>query len=211
LGRIDYAGLVTSTGPPLSPPASLRERKKQRTRRALADTAVEVFMEQGFDSTPLDALLERVEVSRRTFFRHYRSKEDVALTAVKELWNTFLEVLDEREQSGRLVEVFRGALLTTLDRMDDTWHSRFAATLQLIEDSPALNGHSLRHCDDIQGLIKERLATPDTLQLRLALEFCVAAWRGAYGQWLPEARPAGLPRHVRHAFDSMGDALDTEI
>lgn len=204
--------MTTAHQPPLHQPASsLRERKKLRTRQTLADTAVALFAERGFDSTPLDVLLERVEVSRRTFFRNYRSKEDVALTAVKELWSTFLGVLDEREQSGRLVDVFRDTMLATLDRMGSTWHPRFAATLRLIEESPSLNGYSLRHCHEIQSEIKERLGTPDTLELRLALEFCVAAWRCAYDQWLPDCDPAQLPRCVRAAFNAMNDGLSAEI
>ncbi|WP_326615491.1 TetR family transcriptional regulator (plasmid) [Streptomyces scopuliridis] len=203
--------MTTAHQPPPHQPASLRERKKLRTRQTLADTAVALFAERGFDSTPLDVLLERVEVSRRTFFRNYRSKEDVALTAFKELWSTFLGALDEREQSGRLVDVFRDTMLATLDRMGSTWHPRFAATLRLIEESPSLNGYSLRHCDEIQSEIKQRLGTPDTLELRLALEFCVAAWRCAYDQWLPDCDPAQLPRCVRGAFNAMNDGLSAEI
>ncbi|WP_419993047.1 TetR/AcrR family transcriptional regulator [Streptomyces boninensis] len=198
----------------MTTPPSLRERKKQRTRQALADTAVELFTERGFDGTPLDALLEQVEVSRRTFFRNYRSKEDVALTAVKELWGTFLECLAERDREGgggRLADVFRDTMLATLERMDAGWFPRFSATLKLIDESPALNGFSLRHCDEIQGEVNRLLSLPDTLEHRLALEFCVAAWRCAYGQWLPECTPAELPRCVRVAFDSMNDSLNAEI
>ncbi|WP_280397331.1 TetR/AcrR family transcriptional regulator [Nocardia carnea] len=188
-------------------PATLRERKKLRTRQELVDTALALFGEHGFDSTPLDALLEAVEVSRRTFFRNFRSKEDVALTAVTQLWSTYIEVLDETEKSGLLTDVFRDTMLATLDRMDEDWYRRFPPTLRLIEQSPALNGHSLRHCAEVQEKITHRLGDPRRLELRLLTEFCVATWRCALDEWLPACTPGELPGCVRRAFATMEDGI----
>ena len=56
----------------------LRERKKLRTRRALADTALRMFTEKGFDATTLDELAEEAEVSKSTFFRAFPAKEAAA-------------------------------------------------------------------------------------------------------------------------------------
>jgi AcrR family transcriptional regulator len=188
-------------------PATLRERKKLRTRQVLAETAVSMFSERGFDNTPLDALLDEVEVSRRTFFRNFRSKEDVALTAVKQLWSAYLDVLDETEKSGPLADIFRDAMLATLDRMDADWYERFPATLRLIEQSPALNGHALQHCAEIQSEVVQRLGDPHRLELRLLVEFCVATWRCALDEWLPACTPGELPECVRRAFATMADSL----
>lgn len=191
-------------------PVTLRERKKLRTRQALAETAVTLFSERGFDATPLDALLDAVEVSRRTFFRTYRSKEDVALTAVTQFWHTFLDVLGEAGKSGQVATVFRDALLAALDRMDGDWYPRFVATLRLIDQSSSLNGYSLRHCADVHTQAARLLGDPDRLELRLLLEFCVAAWRCAVQEWLPECAPGELPGLVRRAFAAMPGSLSLE-
>ncbi|WP_411110888.1 TetR/AcrR family transcriptional regulator [Streptomyces sp. c-19] len=188
-------------------PATLRERKKLRTRQALVDTAVTLFGERGFDSTPLDALLEQVEVSRRTFFRNFRSKEDVALTAVKQLWDVYLDVLDGIEKSGPLADVFLDAMLITLERMDEDWYRRFPLTLRLIADSPALDGHTLRHCAEIQAEIARRLDGQSRLELRLLIEFFVASWRCALDEWLPDCVPGELPALLRRTCSSMNSAL----
>jgi AcrR family transcriptional regulator len=188
-------------------PTSLRERKKQRTRQVLADTALSVFGERGFDTTPLNDLLDAVEVSRRTFFRNFRSKEDVALTAVTQLWSAYLDVLDEADRSGPLVDVFRDAMLATLDRMGEDWYRRFPPTLRMIERSPALEGYTLRHCAEVQREIAHRLGEPRRLELRLLIEFCVATWRCALDEWLPDCAPGELPECVRRAFAAMDDSL----
>lgn len=194
---------MTTTGQPATP----RERGKLRTRQTLAETAISMFSERGFDDTPLDALLDAVEVSRRTFFRNFRSKEDVALTAVTQLWDAYLDVLDETEKSGPLVDIFRDAMLTTLDRMDQDWYRRFPPSLRLIEQSPSLNGHSLRNCAEIQAEIAHRLGDQRRLELRLLIEFCVATWRCALDEWLPACAPGELPDRVRRAFATMEDSL----
>ncbi|MER7000559.1 TetR family transcriptional regulator [Streptomyces sp. NPDC000410] len=191
-------------------PATLRERKKLRTRQALADTAVTLFDEHGFDSTPLDALLEQVEVSRRTFFRNFRSKEDVALTAVKQVWDVYLEVLDGTEKSGPLADVFLDAMLTTLERMDEDWYRRFPLTLRLIAGSPALDGYALRHCAEVQAEIARRLDGHNRLELRLLIEFFTAAWRCALDEWLPDCTPGELSALLRRACSSMNSALSLE-
>ncbi|NJP66591.1 TetR/AcrR family transcriptional regulator [Streptomyces spiramenti] len=192
-------------------PASLRERKKLRTRQALAETAVPLFTERGFDETPLDALLDAVEVSRRTFFRNFRSKEDVAFTAVEQLWSTCLLVLDDAELSGRAADVFRDAMLTTLDRMGEDWYAHFSATLRLVEQSPSLHGHSLRHCAAMRVEVSRRLGVADSTEGRLLVEFCVAAWRCALDEWLPGGEPGELPGCVRRVFDAMPRCLDAEV
>ncbi|MFF9774162.1 TetR/AcrR family transcriptional regulator [Streptomyces sp. NPDC013978] len=188
-------------------PATLRERKKLRTRQALIDTAVTLFGDRGFDNTPLDALLEQVEVSRRTFFRNFRSKEDVALTAVKQLWDVYLEVLDGIKKSGPLADVFLDAMLTTLERMDEDWYRRFPLTLRLIADSPALDGYTRRHCAEVQAEIARRLGGQSRLELRLLIEFFLAAWRCTLDEWLPDCTPGELPALLRRSCSSMNSAL----
>ena len=57
----------------------LRERKKDKLRQALFTSAVRLFEERGFASTSIDDIANEVEVSRKTFFRYYASKEDVVV------------------------------------------------------------------------------------------------------------------------------------
>ncbi|MER8236219.1 TetR family transcriptional regulator [Streptomyces sp. NPDC094049] len=167
----------------------LRERKRLRTRRALVETALTRYARDGFERTTLDDLADEVEVSKRTFFRYFASKEDVALAPEKEFWAVFLDVLGEADLFGPLLGVFHRALTGALERMDEDWEHQFAASRRLVENTPALTAASLQHCaetsTDILDLLARRLPPldADDVRLRIALEITVAAWRCALRDW----------------------------
>ncbi len=55
----------------------LRERKKRKLRQKLADVSLELFAEKGYDNTTIADIVECADVSPRTFFRFFSSKEDL--------------------------------------------------------------------------------------------------------------------------------------
>ncbi|MFE7122493.1 TetR/AcrR family transcriptional regulator, partial [Streptomyces sp. NPDC057654] len=110
-----------SHGLPQSPsprPASLRERKKRQTRDALIDAALRLFQERGFAETTLDEVCAEVEVSKRTFFRYFVSKEDAALAPSHELWLAYLDEVESLSPGrGTVFEALRETLVAALERM----------------------------------------------------------------------------------------------
>lgn len=193
----------------------LRERKKQRTRRALSETALRLFTERGYDATTLDDLCDAVEISKRTFFRNYRSKEDVALASDSDLWSSYLDYVATLEMTGPLLDALRAALHTTLEAMDPDWDRRFLATRELSEGVPGLQAHSLGYCQDTTRALAEAVRCRagdhvNEVRLNLTVEIFVAAWRTASLRWSAlggEGGRSGLTKLIEDTFAELPASL----
>ena len=60
-------------------PEGLRERKRRETLHRIAETALKLFIANGYDATTLDDIAEAAGISRRTFFYYFKSKEEILL------------------------------------------------------------------------------------------------------------------------------------
>jgi AcrR family transcriptional regulator len=141
----------------------LRERKKLRNRRALAEAALRLFAERGFDATTLEELADEAEVSKSTFSRIFPAKEAAGIEAEAELWSAYLAALTERKLSGPVLDGLYQALAATVAALDPGWDERFLATRRLVIAEPAL----LRYVEHYRAQIKEQVAA--TLAGRLGL------------------------------------------
>src|SRR5262245_23135579 len=116
----------------------LRERKKRRTRRALADAALRMFTDKGFDATTVDELADEAEISKSTFFRFFPAKEAAAIEAEAELWTAYLSALADRQLSGAILGELHHTLAAAAAGLDPGWDERFLATRRLIAAENAL-------------------------------------------------------------------------
>lgn len=71
----------STTTPPRTPAAqpTIADRKRQLVREEISAVAMRLFLEQGFDQVRVEQIAAEAGLSRTTFFRHFPTKEDVAL------------------------------------------------------------------------------------------------------------------------------------
>ncbi len=86
------------------PRPSLRERKKQQTRTAIINQAVELFNSQGFYNTSIDDIADAADVSRGTFFNYFGYKEAVIVEFGRDLMVSLTAQVDEQITGGMSAE-----------------------------------------------------------------------------------------------------------
>ena len=102
------SGVSIEPGPEV---AGRRGRKARQTRQALADAALELVLERGPAAVTVEDVTERVDVSRRTFSRHFSSKEEAVLDCVRADCERINAALAARPAGEQPLTAYRAALL----------------------------------------------------------------------------------------------------
>src|SRR6266516_5375591 len=90
----------------------LRERKKQRTRETIARAARELFAERGYHDTTLPEIAEAADVSTRTIFAYFPSKEDILFSDFPLMKDALAQALAERPEGQDALETVREFILS---------------------------------------------------------------------------------------------------
>jgi AcrR family transcriptional regulator len=143
---------------------NLRERKKQRTRRALVAAAVQLFKEQGYAETTLAQIAAAAEVSTPTLLNYFSSKEEIFLVEDRHRLRVALRTIAEREAdegpADLLVRVTKALLASytqTEDGAGDGGRLPGDLRLRLTMAEPKLQAHALRLFQDAQRELVDAL------------------------------------------------------
>lgn len=166
--------------------SGLRERKKVRTRQALVETSVRLFVEKGYEQTTVAQIAAAADVSTKTFFNYFRSKEDVLFADARQRVEEAVRIVGERSPDDGiadvLVRVVDGvlALIGSTGDGADVTPDVFGARARLVTTVPALQGRALHLMYDAQRQLINALvlAYPDRLD-RITAAAVVGAFVGA--------------------------------
>ncbi|WP_338118331.1 TetR family transcriptional regulator [Streptomyces coryli] len=148
----------------------LRERKKQRTREALIRAAIELFIERGYEQTTVDEIAAAVDVSQRTFFRYFATKEDVAFALHDMIEQRFFAAVREQPPGVPPSQAMRIAIESTWNgigaSIEDTVPVRvYMRMWQTIEQTPALVAVLLRRSIDSSERLAAEIARREGVDL----------------------------------------------
>jgi AcrR family transcriptional regulator len=103
-----------------APPEGLRERKKRATRDAIAATARRLFAKRGFDDVTVAEVAAAADVSEKTVFNHFATKEDLAFAGGEARLNQLLADLAQRPPGTSVLDVFRATTDAMIDGLATT-------------------------------------------------------------------------------------------
>ena len=119
----------------------LRERKKQRTRELIAGTARRLFVERGFDAVPVAEIAREAEVSEKTVFNYFPTKEDLVFWRLESFEDELLSAVRDREAGESILDAFGRFVMQRrglLAAEDPEAIERLAGITRMIVCSPAL-------------------------------------------------------------------------
>ncbi|RAG84032.1 TetR/AcrR family transcriptional regulator [Streptacidiphilus pinicola] len=188
---------TTPSAEATAPPPGRRERKKAATRQALAETALRLFLERGYEQVGIREIADAVDVSTTTLFKHFPTKEALVFDEDADQEARLLAAVRERPEGQSIPAALREHALRHRVAAADG-DAEFAAFSQLVESTPALRDYAqrmwLRHETALAHAIAEDsgLAPGDPTCAALA-HFALEA---------PRVTGGGNPRHsVTRAFD----------
>jgi AcrR family transcriptional regulator len=135
----------------------LRERKRERTRRALVDAATALFSERGYEETTIAEIAAAAEIGTRTFFGYFASKEELVFPEVDARVRAVDAVLAARGPADGPVDVLLRALQAVVEDGHDMVGPQAALRMRLTRTVPAVRGRALQLQLDAQHQIAGRL------------------------------------------------------
>jgi AcrR family transcriptional regulator len=116
----------------------LRERKKRRTREAIAEAAMALFQARGFDAVTVADVARAAEVSEKTVFNYFPTKEDLVVRRGAERTAALIEAIRQRPRGASLVRPFRNFTTDFIDRVERDPVESIVAVPRLVAHSEAL-------------------------------------------------------------------------
>ena len=201
---------------PIRPARSLRERKKAATRATILAQAERLFEERGYDDVTVAEIADAADVSVKTLFVYFRSKEDLAF-ADTGLLDALIDAVRHRASGTTYAQVVAEVLDRALISADSA--AGLEGYHRGVGDSSALRSRLLRMWADYEDVLAVALADDaglpaPTPALRLAATQLIGIAQVVHvtggaraGQGPPRRRDRGAARLAGRAVRQIDEGL----
>jgi AcrR family transcriptional regulator len=203
-GEAAGAELAVEGAPTLGP----RERRRLRTMREIQGEALRLFAEHGYERTTIEQISDAADISARTFFRYFPTKEDVVL------WDEYdaivPELLRDRSTGEPLAQRMRAITRQSIEALYRHDPARLLARHRLLSTVPVVRARFLEFArTGVELLIKSYAAgTPsDELKARLVATAIMDAAAVALDRWQQSDGKADLLAQFDQAIELMVDGI----
>ena len=209
--------IVASTAP--APAVSLRERKKLACRRLLRRVALDLVAERGFANVTVEDIAEAAELSPRTFFNYFPSKEAALFGTTMTPGADVRERIVHESPGAPALDVLRAVMITGAEQVADDltelggdpadWLRRMRA----VRNDPHLRAaHAARMANierTVTEALAERLGTDPDRDPYPGLLCAVATgvFRTSMAAWASSGGTVPLERLIGLSFQALADGL----
>ena len=142
--------------------AGRRERKKAATRQALADAALRLFLERGFDAVGVREVADAADVATTTLFKYFPTKESLVFDEDSGREETLVAAVRDRPPGTSVVDALR--TLVEHDVVRRHTDPDMAGFRRLLDETPALRDYRrtvwLRHETSLAAAIAADAGRP---------------------------------------------------
>ncbi|MCZ9347518.1 TetR/AcrR family transcriptional regulator [Streptomyces sp. TRM76130] len=153
---------ATATSTAAAPSPGRRERKKAATRQAIADAALRLFLERGYDQVSVRDVAEAADVSVTTVFKHFSGKEALVFDQEESNDAALVAAVRERPPGTSVPDALRAHMLATWLPIAE--HPQRAEFNRLVDSTPALRAYAermwVRHTATLAAAIADEFGVP---------------------------------------------------
>jgi len=135
--------------------SGLRGRKRAQTHARIQSEALRLFIAHGFDATTLDDIALAADVSRRTLFHYFASKEEIVFSTKADFPDLIAEAVSRRPADEALLDMVENALLDIASRYQSPQVRDLA---RLVHDTPALRAGDQAKYEKVERVLANALA-----------------------------------------------------
>jgi len=185
------------------PALGLRDRKRLETRLRIETAAVEIVMAEGLDGATVDMISERAEISPRTFFNYFDSKED-AILGIHDLGEVQRAIASgvASAETDDLVSAIISTMLQIFGPVAQRTQLK-AQRMVLVKDNPRLLSRQIHQFTQLNStmsaavvefLTKREVTLPHDPEhvAEIAVATCVASVRIAIKEWVANGATADI-------------------
>lgn len=187
-----------------------RERKRRQTRERIEQSAMELFLKRGFDRTTIEDITEAADVSKRSFFDYFPSKEEVVFAWQDLFADGLAAAVAARPADEPIVKVVEEALTSTIMAALDR---QSLAVAELIRETPVLCARNQLKYSKLEQKLTEALLARTTdddherLRIRLLSVVVIGVLRVGGEKWHEESRPESIEAFARDIFSQLWRVL----
>jgi AcrR family transcriptional regulator len=191
-------------------PEGLRERKRRATRQRIAKVGLRMFLDKGFDATTLDMIAVAANISRRSFFHYFESKDAVLVAWESEVEDAFRTAIASQPERASPGAVMHGALANVISRYET---DESIAIDRLMRSTEELRVHKRAGYERLErnvfvpGLALRWPSPQRQHALQLVAMVAGGALRIAVQRWSDEGYRGSLARHLDRNFATLRTTL----